>query len=159
MMKILLAIDDSKFSEAATQAVLRQARPQDTEVRVLSVMEPSLQTVSDKEEYYPAIDAALQEATNRSKEVMAKTAELLRSKGFNVTSSASAGWADPKSEIIDMAAEWQADLIVLGSHGRSGLSRFLLGSVSEAVARHAHCSVEIVRIPRVAKIGSSALAT
>jgi nucleotide-binding universal stress UspA family protein len=50
-------------------------------------------------------------------------------------------------EIVDRAAEWHADLIVLGSHGRHGLDRFLIGSVSEYVARHAPCSVEIVRMP------------
>jgi nucleotide-binding universal stress UspA family protein len=54
---------------------------------------------------------------------------------------------NPKSAIIDAANKWHADLIVLGSHGRSAVQRFLMGSVSEAVVRHAHCSVEIVRIP------------
>jgi nucleotide-binding universal stress UspA family protein len=47
--------------------------------------------------------------------------------------------------ILDQAESWGADLIVLGSHGYSGWRRFLLGSVSHAVATHAHCSVEIVR--------------
>lgn len=49
--------------------------------------------------------------------------------------------------ILDCATEWRADLIVVGSHGRKGVTRFVLGSVSEAVARHAHCSVEIARLP------------
>jgi nucleotide-binding universal stress UspA family protein len=40
-------------------------------------------------------------------------------------------------------------MIVLGSHGRRGLDRFLMGSVSEAVAVHAHCSVEVIRDPKV----------
>jgi nucleotide-binding universal stress UspA family protein len=47
--------------------------------------------------------------------------------------------------IFQEAAEWGADLIVAGSHGRRGASRFLLGSVSEPVAFHAKCSVEIIR--------------
>ena len=55
---------------------------------------------------------------------------------------------DPKTRIIDHAAHWQADVIVLGSHGRKGLDRFLLGSVSEAVARHAPCSVENCAVTR-----------
>jgi nucleotide-binding universal stress UspA family protein len=153
-MKILLAIDDSVFSKAATEAVLRQAKPQGTEVCVLSVMEPGLLRTSDeKGGYYAEIDAEFREATERIKTLVAKTAELLRSKGFKVTSSSSFEWDDPKSKIIDVAAEWKADLIVLGSHGRSGLNRFLMGSVSEAVARHAPCSVEVVRI------ASSAMAT
>lgn len=155
-MKLLLAVDDSKFSEAAAQAVVRQARPQDTEVRVLSVMEPSsLRTDKDKEGYYAAIEASFEEAAKRSQALVAKTVELLRSHGFKVTAPASVEWADPKSKIIDEAAEWGADLIVLGSHGRSGVSRFLMGSVSEAVVRHAPCSVEVVRIPGVGKMGSS----
>src|SRR5579883_1346341 len=48
--------------------------------------------------------------------------------------------------ILDEAAQWGADLIFVGSHGRHGLDRFLLGSVSEAVATHAKCSVEVVRV-------------
>jgi nucleotide-binding universal stress UspA family protein len=44
-----------------------------------------------------------------------------------------------------MADLWGADLIVVGSHGRRGVDRYLMGSVSEAVALHAHCSVEVVR--------------
>jgi nucleotide-binding universal stress UspA family protein len=46
---------------------------------------------------------------------------------------------------MDEAEKWGPDLIVLGSHGYSGWRRFLLGSVSHAVATHEHCSVEIVR--------------
>jgi universal stress protein A len=54
---------------------------------------------------------------------------------------------DIREKIIDRASDWGADLIVVGSHGRSGIQRFLLGSVAEFVARNAHCSVEIVRTP------------
>lgn len=54
----------------------------------------------------------------------------------------------PKNVILDEAANWHADLIVVGSHGRRGLDRFLLGSVSETVAIYAHCSVEVLRSPR-----------
>jgi nucleotide-binding universal stress UspA family protein len=52
---------------------------------------------------------------------------------------------DARQEILDSAAEWHSDVIVLGSHGRHGLDRFLLGSVSESVVRHATCSVDVVR--------------
>ena len=51
----------------------------------------------------------------------------------------------PKQVILDEAERWGADLIVVGSHGYSAWDRFLLGSVSNAVAAHAKCSVEIVR--------------
>jgi nucleotide-binding universal stress UspA family protein len=47
--------------------------------------------------------------------------------------------------ILAAAREWPADLILVGSHGHRAWERFMLGSVSQAVAWHAHCSVEIVR--------------
>lgn len=53
--------------------------------------------------------------------------------------------AGPKEHILNEAIGWGADLIVVGSHGRRASSRLLLGSVSEAVALHADCSVEIIR--------------
>ena len=50
----------------------------------------------------------------------------------------------PSTEIVSAAIEWSADLIVMGSHGRSGLQRALQGSVAEQVTRHAPCPVLIV---------------
>jgi nucleotide-binding universal stress UspA family protein len=52
---------------------------------------------------------------------------------------------DPKTVLLTEAERWQADAIVLGSRGLSGMDRFLLGSVSAAVVARAHCSVEIIR--------------
>jgi nucleotide-binding universal stress UspA family protein len=51
------------------------------------------------------------------------------------------------NEIVKTANEWPADLVVIGSHGRQGVERVLLGSVAEAVGRHARCSVLVVRTP------------
>ena len=72
-----------------------------------------------------------------------RTAHVLRNTGFQSTGLVRTG--DARDQIITYAAEWPAHLIVLGSHGRGGLDRFLLGSVSEGVVRHAPCSVEVVR--------------
>jgi nucleotide-binding universal stress UspA family protein len=146
-MKIVLAIDGSEFSEAAVQAVIARAQPQNTEIRVLNVVEPpSPMAASQTPGYDPSIDADWwADEKEQAEFLVEKTAELLRSKGLTVTCAVKEG--DPKSEILDTARNWGADLIVLGSHGRKGLLRFLTGSVSEAVARHAGCSVEIARIP------------
>jgi nucleotide-binding universal stress UspA family protein len=51
----------------------------------------------------------------------------------------------PATEIVKTAKEWPADLIVIGSHGRAGVQRALLGSVAEGVMRHAPCPVLVVR--------------
>jgi nucleotide-binding universal stress UspA family protein len=94
--------------------------------------------------YDPALETAWESQRQQARAVIAKAAELLRARGLKVAAAVEDG--DPKSKILDVAEEWQADLIVLGSHGRKGLNRFLMGSISDAVARHARCSVEIVRI-------------
>lgn len=148
-MKILLAIDGSKYSEAAVTTVIKEARSPDTEIHVLHVVEPpSLLVTREMGGYDPILDAAWDVETKRAEELVAKVAKELRSEGLKVTTAVEQG--DPKSRILDAASKWDADLIVMGSHGRKGLQHFLLGSVSEAVARHAACSVEIVRIrPKV----------
>jgi len=142
-MKILLATDDSKFSRAAANSLAGQFRAPDTEVRVLQVVEPIV--ISEPPQmsrgYYPELEDQLPHA----REAVDRVAKTLSSAGFRVTTSVKTG--DARSVILEDAAEWHADLIVMGSHGRRGLGRFFLGSVSEAVARHAHCSVQIVRIP------------
>jgi nucleotide-binding universal stress UspA family protein len=55
---------------------------------------------------------------------------------------------DPASEIVRLATETAADLIVMGTHGRSGLERLLMGSVAEKVMRNAPCSVLVVKLPK-----------
>jgi nucleotide-binding universal stress UspA family protein len=145
-MKILLAVDESTFSEAALRAVLAQARPQDTEVRVLHVVElPSHLMGLEIVEYDAEFEAVWKAVREQAKALVEKTTGKLRALGYSVTPALEEG--DPTSKIIDVAKAWNADLIVLGSHGRKGLKRFLMGSVAESVARHADCSVELVRIP------------
>lgn len=144
-MKILLAIDDSKFSEAAVQAVVAQAHSKKTEVRILHVVEPpSLLVAREMGGYDPSLEAVWDQETKQAQTLVAKAAETLSVRGFKTSVVVKQG--DPKSMIIDVATEWNADLIVLGSHGRKALDRFLMGSVSEATVRHAVCSVEVVRL-------------
>ena len=145
-MKIVLAIDGSKFSKAAAQAVITQGRPDSTEIQVLHVVEPpSLLVAREMGGYDRALDAVWEAETKQAQALVTKVADGLHSKGLNVTTTVEQG--EPKSKIIEAASRWHADLIVVGSHGRKGLEHFLLGSVSDGVARHAGCSVEIVRIP------------
>ena len=140
-MKILIAIDDSKFSEAAVQALIARHKLQGIEVRVVHAIEPPAAFMTpEATAYVPPM-----ESVEEAKALVAKAAGALRSAGINVSTAIAQG--NPKSIILDEAKVWGANLIVLGSHGRKGLERFLVGSVSDAVLRHAHCSVEIVRLP------------
>lgn len=145
-MKILLAVDDSKFSDAAVRAVIARAHSKDSEVRVLHVVEPpSLLVNREMSGFDPGLESIWKEETKQAEALVEKTAETLRAQGLKVSTEVEKG--TPKSVIVEISKDWHADLIVLGSHGRGALDRFLLGSVSEAVVRHAHCSVEVVRIP------------
>ncbi len=146
-MKILLAVDDSQFSEAATQILATQFRPQDTQVLVVHVIEPIILSVPPQmaQGYAPEMSEIRQDQLKKARELVGRAAQALQAAGFRAETAIKDG--DIRTGIVDTAAEWQADLIIVGSHGRKALERFLLGSVSEAVARHAPCSVEIVRIP------------
>lgn len=145
-MKILLAVDDSKFSEAAITAVIHQAALPETEVKVLHVIEPiPIYPEGQSWAYDSEYAAVSQEQRKEAEGLVARASQKLREAGLQVTTALEEG--NPKVVIIDSAAQWPADLIMIGSHGRKGLDRFFMGSVSEAVARHAHCSVQVVRIP------------
>jgi nucleotide-binding universal stress UspA family protein len=137
-MRVLLATDGSKFSQAATKAILTQYQPKQTEVRVLNVVDLPL--------LIPTLYAAefRQESLDQAEELVRETEQQLAKAGYKVQTEVEEG--DPKAKIVEDAARWHADLIMLGSHGRTGLDRFLMGSVSDAVARHAPCSVHIVRL-------------
>jgi nucleotide-binding universal stress UspA family protein len=147
-MKILLPIDDSPFSALAIQAVLRHAQPKETEVLVIHVLD-ILATLSMYDSYGPAINIETieQDRDARAEELVKESAKPIRDAGLTVTTRVER--AEPKRAIVEIASEWGADLIVIGSHGRRGVDRFLLGSVSDAVARHAPCSVLIVRSPEL----------
>lgn len=144
-MKILLTTDGSTFSESVVQVLTGTIRPQGTEVLVLEVVEPITYTAPPQMApgYAPEQVERLQEEFRLATSTTAQTAETLRNAGFKASPRVLE--SDVRSGILEVAAEWKPDLIVLGSHGRRGLEKFLLGSVAESVARHAKCSVLIVR--------------
>lgn len=145
-MRVLLAIDGSKFSEAAVTALTSLAKPQGTQILVLEVVEPRTFSTPPQMSpgYVPEQDEFLKEQIGQAERSVDRTSDLLRRAGFGVDTRVVE--AEIRTGILDIAAEWHADLIVLGSHGRRGLQRFLLGSVADSVARNARCSVLIVRI-------------
>jgi nucleotide-binding universal stress UspA family protein len=81
----------------------------------------------------------------RAQSAVPPATEILSKTSPKVTESCSVLLSGPKNVIIEEADQTDVDLIVVGSHGHRGIERFMLGSVSEAVALHAHCSVEVIR--------------
>jgi nucleotide-binding universal stress UspA family protein len=146
-MKIVLAVDGSKDSEVAARMLGSAFRLQDTEVLVLQVVEPILFSAPPQmaRGYAPEMGARLEDQMKRAKDFAASTADSLCKSGYKAESRVIE--REIRTGILDLAEAWHADLIVLGSHGEKGLRKFLLGSTAEFVARHAHCSVLIVRNP------------
>jgi nucleotide-binding universal stress UspA family protein len=147
-MKILLAIDDGPCSCAAIESVLCEFRPEHCTVRVLHVDEwpkdlPTELAFAAGRKGADAVLVAHEERHHRAETLVADTKRRLEAAHFSTATEIRAG--DARREILDSAAEWHPDLIVIGSHGRQGFERFLLGSVSESVVRHASCSVSVVR--------------
>lgn len=150
MIRIVLAVDDSAYSEAAVRAVIEQFRPADAEVRVFHAVEwlrelPPSFMFGEGPTFDKDILSRREQSFKKAEELVGRVAHQLEAAGFRTTSATPD--TDPRHGIIECAAGWKADLIVVGSHGRRGLDRLMLGSVAEAVMRHAACSVEIARMP------------
>jgi len=146
-MKILLATDGSDYSKAAVNSVAQRPWPEGSVVQIISAMEIPYAPTSDAwvlpDSYYKELERVAREQAEAAVDMAVERFKSVKSPGLEVTAKIISG--SPKQVILDEAERWDADLIVVGSHGYSGWQRLLLGSVSHAVATHAHCSVEIVR--------------
>jgi nucleotide-binding universal stress UspA family protein len=141
-MKVLIGIDDSPFSLAALEHVKTMTWPAGTEFYVLSASAPVF--VGPGEAAAPGAIAEIIEQQERfHRELADKAAASLKAAGFKATAKMAP--ADPRGALVDAAKSLPADLVVVGSHGRSGLSKLLLGSVATHVVTHAPCSVLVVK--------------
>lgn len=147
-MNILLAIDGSLCSESALEEIIHRPWPTGSKLRIVSIVE--LPRLPGKEPwvlppgYFEQLANA---ATDRTRAMVNRAIARVRNEHgprLEVVGETLLE-GDPKELILQVAEQWGADLIVLGSHGLHGWKRFWLGSVSQAVAANAPCSVEIVR--------------
>jgi nucleotide-binding universal stress UspA family protein len=152
--KILLATDGSSEAELATQTAVDLARMSDSELHVVYVEDYSsialLYTeATDQEGVAPMWDPILEEdlersSEQRSRELLDAEVERVRSAGGTVA-EAHLIMGEVAREIVHLAEDLRAGLIVMGSRGRGGIRRALMGSVSDSVVRHAHCPVMVTR--------------
>ena len=150
-MKVLLATDGSECSQMAAGSVANRPWPAGSQIKVISVRE-LLDLENPTNAFSPCpvypeslLNEILDDARQRAEKAVAQARQTLSSKGLKVCDGPSTPVGDARAVVLDEARAWDADLIVLGSHGRHGFDRVLLGSVSESVALHAHCSVEVIR--------------
>jgi nucleotide-binding universal stress UspA family protein len=145
-MKVLLAVDGSPYSDDAVAIVIARPWPKGTVVRVLSAMRviSVLPPVGDFIGVQGQVEVpGTREAQQEAQRLVGAVAEKLKLAGIDAQTAVKEG--DPRNAIVDEAQEWSADLIVVGSHGLTGIARWLLGSVAQSVVAHAPCSVEVVR--------------
>jgi nucleotide-binding universal stress UspA family protein len=142
--RILIPIDGSDTSERALREAIKLADGK-AQLRLLHVVE---EVYPLDAEGYAFIDyAALRDVARSSGErLLAKAGETARQAGAAVETSLLEAEGERVANVIDAdARNWPADLIVIGSHGRSGFSRLLFGSVAEGVVRGASVPVLLVR--------------
>ncbi len=157
-MKILIAYDGSSCAEAALDDLVRAGLPETGEFSVMSVAEVWLAPKKLRQQWEAENpDSDYLNEINRRYDQKSKTtiaefetlanhaATRLRRMFPNWTVTAEAASGSPAWEILTKAGEFKPDLIVAGSHGRSALGRFFLGSISQKILTEAHCSVRVAR--------------
>jgi nucleotide-binding universal stress UspA family protein len=157
-MKILIGYDGSASADAALDDLRRAGLPREAEALIVSVGDMLMPHPSVEHEVVGPtmtsrrVAAALAQAEAQAAQVLEeakglarKAAERVRSyfPGWEVGAEGLTGW--PPAELIRRADEWNADLVVVGSQGRSALGRFVLGSVSKKVVTDSHHSVRVAR--------------
>lgn len=136
--KVLLATDGSPASEPASEQAIDLAIQVGARLLVVSVVAGSARPAGAPTDAAESRDTR-DSLTSKAQGIVA------RARASGVDASFLVWDGDPGDAIVAAADAETADIIVVGSHGRSGVSRFLIGSVSDYVVRHAHCPVMVVR--------------
>jgi nucleotide-binding universal stress UspA family protein len=140
--RVVVPLDGSLLAEEMLRFVVDIAGPLDLEVVLLRVIRVLPRPLTE------GVRAAVLESSEYSstdaREYLAPLAEELRRRGIRVRTEVRRG--EPVEEIVDCAREVDADLIAMTTHGRSGLGRWLFGSVAEAVLREAEIPVFLMRM-------------
>jgi nucleotide-binding universal stress UspA family protein len=151
-LKVLLAVDGSPCSDHAVQSVAMRPWPSNSELELVSVVHTRVPGLLDGP--FLMTEAAHVDALEADRRLAPQRVEragqcLAGTPGLRVTSTVLEG--NPAEVILEEAERWKADLVVVGSHGYGPVTRRVLGSVSQTVALHAPCSVEVVRCPQAAR--------
>jgi len=137
-MRVLFATDGSEAADAAAKWLAGFPLPPTARALVLAVQElpPSPLDIPTVRDFQRAL-------IDEARHTAGRATATLRERFGTIETRVVTG--DPRERIVDVAGEWDADLIVVGSRGLSAVASALLGSVSLAVVRHAPCPVLVVR--------------
>ena len=164
-MKILIAYDGSESVETGIDGLQRAGLPTEADALVVSVAEvwlPPPPNPDGLDDTFPLqIPPGLERAREHAAGILEQANELAE-RGTKLVQRSFPGWTvghrvqngSPGFELLNCASDWQPDLIVVGSQGRTAIGRFVLGSVSQKVLTEASTSVRIAR--RTTGVGASA---
>ena len=141
---ILVPSDFSECSESALRYGLELARRFDARVHLLHVVQDPISQPWAADGFSIPLFEVVEKWQTDATERLARS--VPQADADRVTIEATVAW--PYAEILRYALEHQVDLIVMGTHGRGGVSHFLLGSIAEKVVRRAPCPVLTVRSPQ-----------
>ena len=139
--RILVPFDGSPLSQRALERAITK-HPND-QITVLYVIDPMLAVYEAEAKGLPAASTWYDRMKERADEICADATEQATHHDCEITTATEIG--RPSRTILEYAAEHDIDHVLMGSHGRTGVSRFVLGSVAERVMRQAPISVTIVR--------------
>ena len=134
--KIVFATDGSKYSAQAAERAISFAKSYGGELRVISVVDVPT-------EFYAEAPQAVDDLVRKAKGYVADVKKQAEAAG--VKAETFVGEAEADEAITNLAKEQNADMIIIGSHGRTGLRRLLMGSVAEKVIGYAPCPVLVVK--------------
>jgi nucleotide-binding universal stress UspA family protein len=144
-MKVLMATDGSELSMRAVQSVARSLWPAGTTFRAIAVPEFVVTYMAPDYLTNELVSDLRTNSMTQSREALVRALDTLKRAGHTADGIVPGDGESPVAAIVREAEAWGANLVVVGSHGRRGFDRFVLGSVAEAVALRAYCSVEIYR--------------
>jgi nucleotide-binding universal stress UspA family protein len=148
-MKILIGVDDSPHSHAAVEFVRKMTWPRESRVVVLSVVRPVIGVYA--EAYVPAasyVEEMRDDLVRFHQETVASAERDLQTTGLKTEARILHG--DPRTALVEAARAEKADLVVVGSHGHTGITKLVMGSVASYVVAHAPCSVMVVKLGKPA---------
>jgi len=138
--KIAIALDGSACSQQALEVAIGLARAENAEIGICSVVDPIV--VAGTAPPSPAMDLVMRDMESAARTLVTKAVE--RGHRMQLAASGQTRRGVPAYEVLSFATSFGADLIVMGTHGRSGIRHLLLGSVAEVVLREASVPVLIV---------------
>jgi nucleotide-binding universal stress UspA family protein len=134
--KILLATDGLKYSETAIDRAMEFAKSYGSELKIISVVDVN-------EEFFARAPEAVEGLLNRARGLVDSVKKKATSEGIKAEGLVREGEA--YKSIVNVSKEEKADAIIMGSHGRTGLRRLLMGSVTEKVIGYSACPVLVVK--------------